>query len=170
MPMSNGFTPAVAIGVRSPTNWVLSPRGELVAFTTKTDDSTPISVMPAAGGWPARLTPDRLWCGRPSWAPDGRRLAFVAGNVLYTMRSDGTDRRAVIDRGFSLSDPCWSPDSASVAFLSREHGWNQPYIVAFDGGVPTCLSDHPSDCADLQWSPGLHIGKDRPSQPRNVLR
>jgi hypothetical protein len=36
-------------------------------------------------------------CSMPRWSPDGRRIAFLKGDGIYVMRSDGSDQRRVIE-------------------------------------------------------------------------
>ena len=53
----------------------------------------------------------------PTWSPNGKRLAFVQGNVrsdrviwsLYTIRLDGTDRRLLARTRDDLIAPDWQP-------------------------------------------------------------
>jgi len=54
----------------------------------------------------------------PTWSPDGKRLAFVLENAIWTARADGTDRRRVISlaRGRPF-DPAWSPDGKRIAYV-----------------------------------------------------
>jgi dipeptidyl aminopeptidase/acylaminoacyl peptidase len=61
----------------------ISPDGRWVAFLRAGDgkgaDSRPqVHLMPAAGGDAKRLTSLHLGVGEPVWAPDSRRVAFVA--------------------------------------------------------------------------------------------
>jgi Tol biopolymer transport system component len=84
--------------------WVVRPDGS--------DRHLAISgVSPRSGGF-----------GQPefSWAPEGDRIAFIArsqgGLALVVERVDGTGRRSLVT-GRHLSDPQWSPDGLSIAFL-----------------------------------------------------
>ena len=51
----------------------------------------------------------------PSWAPDGRRLAFIRRGNVYTARADGSGLRRLTFKG--ASGPVWSPDGKRIAFL-----------------------------------------------------
>src|SRR3954451_12001699 len=54
----------------------------------------------------------------PTWSPDGKRLAFVLKNAIWTARADGTDRRRVISLARGLPfDPAWSPDGKRIAYV-----------------------------------------------------
>jgi hypothetical protein len=49
---------------------------------------------------------------QPAWSPNGRRLAFVRGGSVWTIRADGLDERRLA-RG---AHPDWSPDGRRLAF------------------------------------------------------
>lgn len=49
----------------------------------------------------------------PSWAPDGRRLAFARSSGIYTIRASGGKPRRVARHGLA---PIWSPDGRWIAF------------------------------------------------------
>ena len=56
-------------------------------------------LIDAGGGAPRRLT--QLGEDNPAavWAPDGRRLAILSGGGLYVLNADGSDVRAIDQRG-----------------------------------------------------------------------
>lgn len=58
---------------------------------------------------------------RPSWSPDGQRIAFVADDgtdrKLFIAQADGTDRRQVAsDPG--IREIAWSPDGSEILIVS----------------------------------------------------
>lgn len=65
--------------------------------------------------------------GRPDWAPDCSRVAFVGSGGggytdIYVVRPDGADRRRITDHPSSDRLPSWSPDSGRMAFwLAGRH-------------------------------------------------
>ena len=64
---------------------------------------------------------------RPSWSPDGRRIAFVADDEsdrgLFTAQADGSERRQVAsDPG--IREVGWSPDGSEILLVS-----DRPYLV-----------------------------------------
>ncbi|MHB8574373.1 MAG: S9 family peptidase [Dehalococcoidia bacterium] len=144
-------------GHTSPGNWALSPRGDQVAFTRETGEAQLISRMPVSGGWPVRITPELKRYGRPSWSPDGRRLATVADKALYRMTDTGAEVVRLFEHPAGMSEPAWSPDGATIAFRSRERGWDQIWTIGIDGGAAHRLTTLPADNADLQWSPGARF-------------
>lgn len=57
---------------------VISPDGSRVAFLRTIDGKAQLYVMPARGGEPRKLTDLPLGVAEPAFAPDSRRIAFVA--------------------------------------------------------------------------------------------
>lgn len=86
--------------------------------------------MSADGTSQLNLTSDALPAvtteSGPAWSPDGSRIAFASdygalGNAkLWTMRSDGRDKRRVLplvtDRPEIDVEPSWSPDGTRIVF------------------------------------------------------
>jgi dipeptidyl aminopeptidase/acylaminoacyl peptidase len=102
----------------------LSPDGQLVAYTVSVPDveanrnRTQIYVVPTTGGTPRQLTSGDASATTPRWSPDGRRLAFVTGGQIWTMRPDGSERKQVTTISTGAADPVWSPDGRLIAFVS----------------------------------------------------
>ncbi len=110
--------------------------------------------------------PDKIDVQRfVAWSPDGEWLLFVANRQLYRIRTDGTDRTAIMASNLDLQmdypyelSASWSANSEWIAFsakLKSEDEDSQPdiYVVRADGTDLTQLTDHVA--ADLQpvWSP-----------------
>jgi len=92
-----------------------------IAFIRNDDN---IYVINADGSNLIRLTDDDDFCKvRPSWSPDGSKIAFgaVVGEIynykndIYVINSDGTNRTKLTDDGNSLY-PSWSPDGSNIAY------------------------------------------------------
>src|SRR5581483_10322160 len=141
----------------SPAQSVLSPRGDRLAFTLEQGEAQPLYLMDAAGGWPLRLTPDTGRYGRPSFSPDGRRLATVLDNALWTLNDAGLERKRLYAHPAGVSEPAWSPDGATIAVRSRERGWDQIWSVPIAGGAAARLTTPPADNGPPQWSPGARF-------------
>ena len=94
--------------------------------------------------------------GDPSWAPDGRHLAFTStrhGNEeIYVHDTDsGVLTRVTFDPARDR-DPAWSPDGTRLVFESLRDGNQELYVVSAAGGVPTRLTADPADDRQPAWS------------------
>lgn len=108
---------------------------------------------------------DNDWNYRPTWSPDGRRIAFVSdaasfNPTLWVMAADGTGRRAIPTPGFAqeaVDQLSWSPDGATLA-VSLFFG-PEPSQVALVPVEATSreqariLTNHPAGALDPAWSP-----------------
>ncbi len=105
-----------------------SPDGQRIAFSREECLTTAASSTPptcGAFGSPAvyvmnadgsNLTRLASAAARPSWSPDGSRLAVSVGSGIAVMTDDGS--------GFTMlmggaAEPAWSPDGARIAFVIR---------------------------------------------------
>jgi len=95
---------------------------------------------------------------QPDWSPDGRRIAFVARQHIFTMSADGRRLRRLTDN-YGDSDPAWSPNGRYIAFIRdhdlyvmRANGRGERRVV--DG--PDQGLDHPRPWAEVSaptWQP-----------------
>ena len=92
---------------------VWSPRGDLIAFTKQAGSSFLIGVMRPDGSGERTLT-EGFHNEGPTWAPNGRVLAFfregrgAGGPKLFSIDLTGYNEREMQTPAFS-SDPAWSP-------------------------------------------------------------
>ena len=101
--------------------------------------------------------------GAPSPSPDGSRIVFplrstdLAGNrgltSLWVVRQDGTDLRQLTFPPGNDVDPCWSPDSSSVYYLSTRSNRSQVWKVPVSGGDAVQVTDLPLDLSGLKIAP-----------------
>lgn len=149
-------------GARNVWSPVWSPAGKWIAYgATRThgDICPRLYVMRADGTHARRLTPARGCYLNPTWAPNGKRIAFEAwGGALKTgiwaMNVNGTGLRLLTDKG---NMPAWSPDGRTIAFRSTfpEAIW----LMDADGGnlrrLTTPTQRVGLDDVDMQpaWSP-----------------
>ncbi|WP_440950733.1 dipeptidyl-peptidase 5 [Methanosphaerula subterraneus] len=126
---------------------------------------TAVPVLAAAASHPFTVndlvTLQRV--GAPAPSPDGAWIVFslrstdLAGNrgltSLWIVRPDGTDLRQLTFQPGNDANPCWSPDSSTVYYLSTRSGSSQVWKVSPAGGEAVQVTDLPLDCSNLKISP-----------------
>lgn len=101
--------------------------------------------------------------GAPSPSPDGTWIVFplrstdLAGNKgrtsLWIIRPNGTGQRPLTFQPGNDAEPCWSPDSSTVYYLSTRSGSSQVWKVSPSQGDAVQVTDLPLDLANLKCSP-----------------
>jgi Tol biopolymer transport system component len=104
-----------------------SPDGKWIAFLSDRDGWDHLYVMPAAGGAAVQITRGKFEAWRPSWSPDGTRIAFDANQPdnygirhLYVATIGADPSHATIapvttGRGTNIA-PQWSPDGTRLVY------------------------------------------------------
>ena len=101
----------------------------------------------------------------PQTAPDGRRVAYVVRETdleanqgrtdlwLIDLAAPAAQPRRLTQHAANDSSPRWSPDGATLYFLSTRSGSSQVWRLALAGGEPTQLTDYPLDVGAFRVSP-----------------
>ena len=110
------------------------------------------------------LTPaqalDYSRAGDLHFSPDGTKLAYV----VYTYRNDWAPHLWLMDVATGAARdltpakkaerlPQWSPDGATLAFLSNRGGKTQVFAMPADGGEATALTAQKNAVTLFHWSP-----------------
>ncbi len=106
--------------------------------------------------------------GAPSVSPDGklavfgvRRYDLQAGkswSELWSVGLDGSNLRQLTAGRNNDSEPQFTPDGRSVAFLSTRSGSAQVWTMPIDGGEPRQLTKTSLGLGGFAWSPdGRHL-------------
>jgi Tol biopolymer transport system component len=109
-----------------------------------------------------------------SVSPDGRTIVFDVLGDLYTLPiAGGTATRIVGGLSFE-SQPVFSPDGKTIAFLSDRTGVENLWIANADGSNPRAVSkdgltrDRPEIMVSPSWTPDgqyIVVSKSRPPDP-----
>ena len=105
--------------------------------------------------------------GAPAISPDGQQVAFTIRETNWEENayeteiwigdaSTGQSRQVTHARGAS-SQPAWSPDGSTLAFVSDRDGKRQLYRIALRGGEAERLTSGEEAVNSFAWSPS---GKD----------
>lgn len=96
-------------------------------------------------------------------SPDGRRVVFAASvteldanrrrSRLWLVGTDGAGLRPLTSHPAGAAQPRWSPDGASVLFLTSRSGSNQVWRIAVDGGEAEQVTRLPLDIGSFAVSP-----------------
>ena len=94
---------------------------------------------------------------RPSWAPDGRRIAFHSGGQIHVVNADGTGDRTLTNQPRGAFNPAWSPDGARIEFEAPvQRGPNEVpeiFVMNADGSGSVNLTAGRGGDLGPVWSP-----------------
>ncbi|PRX46726.1 dipeptidyl aminopeptidase/acylaminoacyl peptidase [Prauserella shujinwangii] len=140
----------------------ISPDGRWVAFLRATGKSGPLSrpqlhVMPAAGGESRRITELPLGVEEPAWAPDSRRIAFLArvpepgryglpeGDEAEAPAAEAEAPRRITRFDYRLDDVGFLRDRPKRLFVLD--------VLADEPGEPEPLTGGATGVSDPVWAP-----------------
>lgn len=107
------------------------------------------------GSGAAVISPTDKWSQAPAWSPDGRWIAYVAGDGpqwnLYRIAADGSGRRRLAESVNPNKAPVWEPNSQRLAYESNRFGDWDIFTVDMNG-VETQLTTSNANDYDPAWS------------------
>lgn len=94
---------------------------------------------------------------QPSWAPDGRQVAFVSersgSRQIWLANSDGTVLRQLSRGEEPKNFPVWSPDGRMVMSVAGSDGRGDLWVGDAAGGKAVTLTSSGRVCGAPGWSP-----------------
>ncbi len=137
---------------------------------------------PAASSEGLVLTPERtidFTTDEVTWmsidvSPDGQRIVFDLLGDLYTLPIGGGEATRIVGGMSFESQPTWSPDGRTIAFLSDRTGVENLWLADADGSNPRAVSkdgrtsDRPQILTSPAWTPDgqyVVVSKSRPPDP-----
>jgi TolB protein len=132
----------------------------VIAFMSARSGSTAVWEMHPDGTGQTRLTftKDSAWDGFPAYSPDGRRIAYVCGNMeICVMNADGSGQVRLTQNNWPAQRvydgvPSWSPDGTKIVFDQYLNRRDDLYVVNVDGTGLHQLTSGSFD-ENAAWSP-----------------
>ena len=141
----------------------LSPDGEWVVFEKHRLDVAGNGVLEKYridGTAPyQRLTGLNDDCRQPNWSPDGSRILYQAFNNgqwdIWTVNSDGTNRRQVTSGAGDKTDASFSPDGQWIVYSADGPALSfaKLFIMHLSGGTPVQVTFSDTYDGAPSWSP-----------------
>jgi Tol biopolymer transport system component/DNA-binding winged helix-turn-helix (wHTH) protein len=132
-------------------------QGAWIAFDSNRAGGMDLWVMRTDGTGLRRITRDERPEWYPSFAPDGRSLAYHAlvgdQRDLFVVPLDGGPPRRLTEHPAQDWLPRWSPDGAWIAFGSNRGGSADIWEIPATGGAARAVVSHPANDHNPVWSP-----------------
>jgi dipeptidyl aminopeptidase/acylaminoacyl peptidase len=98
-----------------------------------------------------------------SLSPDGRSVTFAVSipdveantsrSAIWEVAAAGGEARPLTSGGKRDSDPRFSPDGKTIAFLSNRDGSSQIWVLASGGGEARKATSFPTEVNGFRWTP-----------------
>jgi TolB protein len=128
-----------------------------IAWVRETDADKQIMVSEWDGTDPQLLTGGSINL-LPSWAPDGKTIAFTsfrggAGAHLYTVDAISRQVRPLVLMGDFTTGAIYSPDGTRLLFSSSQNDNTDVYVAKADGSGVRRITDSRGIDISASWSP-----------------
>lgn len=81
------------------------------------------------------------------------RIIFAYANDLWTVGRNGGEASPLASPPGAESNPCFSPDGKTIAFVGNYEGRRDIYTLPVGGGVPYRVTYHPGSMSLAGWTP-----------------
>jgi Tol biopolymer transport system component len=109
-----------------------------------------------AKGERVRMTTDAARDADPSWAPDGRSVAFIRGSgahrELWMLDTKTCTEEQLTPDGVVVSDPDWGPGGL-IAFTYHYDGGTSIAVLVLETGELGAWTSWPGQMRNASWSP-----------------
>lgn len=102
----------------------LSPDGAWILYALRSTDveanrRATVTMRASVGsGGPKAFPDDSSHATEARWSPDGKRVAYIAGDQLWVADADGGNRKQLTSLTGGATGPVWSPSGDRIAFTS----------------------------------------------------
>ncbi len=110
-----------------------------------------IILVSAAALYAADSSP--LWLRYPSISPDGKSIAFSYQGDIYLVGVEGGQAKRLTANDSYESQPIWSSDAKTIAFVSDRFGGMDIFTVPISGGQAKRITTHSRTETPLAFSP-----------------
>ena len=135
---------------------------EIVFISDRHGGAADVYLLDVQTGNEKRLTNYNYRTAYPKWSPGGTKIAFFSATrekilpriqLIWRMKSDGTDLEALVVDGESNDEPTFSPDGKWLAFTSARDKNEEIYSINIDTQQIIRLTNHPDRDYQPDWSP-----------------
>ena len=137
----------IAFESKAPTQETVSePRRGEVTSPLQNNDTLEIYVIHTDGTNKKQLTHNDVDDGHPTWAPNGKQIAFT-GMVddiyqIFSVNAGGGTVKQLTFEGASHYHPTFSPDGKRIIYVSNAHNHYTLWMMNADGTIKTQLTNH----------------------------
>ena len=159
VPIEHGPTRNLTDSSNAHDKWARwSPDGAKIAYISDADGEDELYLIDEKGtGKPQRLTSGlAAMLYAPSWAPDGKRLAFSDkdGKLYVVAVADQKLTQVADDEYGGIRDYAWSPDGRWLAFsMANANNLRSLYVWGAEDGTLHRVTDDNVDVREPAWDP-----------------